>query len=161
MTHQLRLHDDNEEILITRKRAISGPTADTLAADTVEVVIHYSTNDDADDLFNTRMTEEGNIDGVESGGSTDTPSVDGSDMVEVVARAVSTDLGVGMTITHGDLEGEFLVDVDNDEDADLVYSYDSDDIFIDSHRRRGCRDHHGQVHNQDRRWWQHHRGSGL
>ena len=84
-------------------------------------------NRDAFDLFNNRLTD---------GGSTvDDVMVDGMDTVEVVARAVSTDVGSTagiMVITNGDLDGEFLVDIDEDDAADRVYSYDADDIFIDS-----------------------------
>ena len=88
-------------------------------------------NLDAEDLFNNRITD---------GGSTAEDAVDGIDDVEVVARAVSTDVGTAagiMAITNGDLDGEFLVDTDADGDADRVYSYDADDIFIDSTKDEG------------------------
>ena len=74
-------------------------------------------NEDATDLFDSRAASV---------------TTDGTDSVEVVSRAVSTNVGdAELTITHA-LEGEFLASNDQDEDADLVYSYDSDDIFIDS-----------------------------
>ena len=76
---------------------------------------------------------EREVDGVTVGDNDPASATDdGEDMVQVVARAVSTDVDAGMTITNGTLEGEFLVNNDDDSNADLVYSYDSDDIFIDS-----------------------------
>ena len=76
------------------------------------------------------------------------PDDDGDDTVEVVVRAVSTDVGDAATtaaddegimlITNGDLDGEFLVSTDaTATDAERVYSYDSDDIFIDSTEDEG------------------------
>ncbi len=84
---------------------------------------------DTTDLFNSRT--------ILYDGTTNTAVAlnnDGSGTVQVVARAVSTDVDAttAMTVFNGDLEGEFLVDTDADSDADRVYSYDDDDIFIDS-----------------------------
>ena len=84
---------------------------------------------DTTDLFTTRA--------ILYNGETTTATAlnnDGSGTVQVVARAVSTDVDAttAMTVFNGDLEGEFLVDTDADGDADRVYSYDDDDIFIDS-----------------------------
>ncbi len=62
---------------------------------------------------------------------------DGSDMVEVVNKALSINISTAtnrhVVVTHA-LEGEFLADTTASPDgtADLVYSYDDDDIFIDS-----------------------------
>ena len=110
--------EGDEEFLITRSREN--------AAVSVNIF-----NMDAKDLFDTRPTD---------GGGTAQEEVDGTDSVEVVARAVSTDVGTvagTMGITNGDLDGEFLVDTGIDGNADRVYSYDADDIFIDSTKDEG------------------------
>ena len=123
---------DDEEFLVTRKRAISDD-----GNVKVEIVLASILNADATDLFDLdypmRTASEREVDGVTVGDNDPAEATDdGEDMVQVVARAVSTDVDDGMTITNGTLEGEFLVNNDEDINADLVYSYDSDDIFIDS-----------------------------
>ncbi|MDE0602747.1 MAG: S-layer homology domain-containing protein [bacterium] len=71
---------------------------------------------------------------------------DGSDSVQVVNRAVSTNVGnTILTITAALVDSdEFLVSTEmedgstpNDENANRVYSYDSGDIFIDSTGNEG------------------------
>ncbi|MDE0232809.1 MAG: S-layer homology domain-containing protein [bacterium] len=80
-------------------------------------------NADAQDQFDTR-------------GDT-AVTTDGTDTVQVVARANSQDVGNNtLTITHA-LDGEFLVNTDSDTDADRIYTYDADDIFIDSTGNEG------------------------
>ena len=105
----------------------------------IEIVLDSILNNDATDLFDLddpmRTPSVREVDGVTVGDNDPESALDdGEDMVQVVARAVSTDVDAGMIITNGTLEGEFLVNNDGDAEgtADLVYSYDSDDIFIDS-----------------------------
>ena len=91
-------------------------------------------NTEATDLFDDRTPS-------------DSPVVtnDGSDSVQVVDRAVSTDVGnTVLTITAAlVMDDEFLVSTEaedggtNDADANRVYSYDSDDIYIDSTGNEG------------------------
>ena len=59
---------------------------------------------------------------------------DGSGTVQVVEKADSTDVGDDVLyVTHVlQSEGRFLTAVDDSVDPDLVYSYDDDDIFINS-----------------------------
>ena len=82
---------------------------------------------DTTDMFNARAT-------LYDGSTNDDAALndDGDALVEVVDKAVSTNVDADVTVTHGKLEGEFLADTDADDDADRVYAYDDDDIFIDS-----------------------------
>ena len=59
---------------------------------------------------------------------------DGSGTVQVVEKADSTDVGDDVLyVTHVlQSEGRFLTSADDTVEADLVYSYDDDDIFINS-----------------------------
>ncbi len=78
-------------------------------------------NTSAHDLFDSRESDR---------------TVDGTDSVQVVDRAVSTNVGNDVMIIIAALvdDDEFLADTTSggDNNAELVYSYDSDDIFIDS-----------------------------
>ena len=73
-------------------------------------------------------------------------NVDGNDVVQVVERADSRDTNVYTVYTILADDNEFLADghlatgedeLTHDGNADLVYSYDDDDIFIDRREAEG------------------------
>ena len=133
--------DNNEATPVADDDGIVGPDPILVfaRAGTAQAVRNI-TNDQALDLYDQRataVTDDTNLD--------EDNVVDGA--VPVVKRAVSTDIGsaVGtLTVTLLlDDDDEFLADFpnedrtgvttqDDDINADLVYSYDDDDIFIDS-----------------------------